>query len=523
MKRKERREGKITRRQFIKTSLAAGGLGLILAHRIPPAMASSQKKNLLYGGFAGDIGNLSPVIRYDNAGGILIRNIFDNLNRVNYKTREMMPELAMEWKNINPLTWQIKLREGVQWHKGYGEMTAEDLVYTWRFHLDSKSWQIRTALWPLDNFKAIGKYAVEVNLKQPFGAFPGVTMGYCGMVIPKKAHQAMGNETFKLNPVGSGPFEFVSLKGNEVVVKKFKNYWGEGLPYLEEVVFRSIPDSHIRVLALQKGEIDFISAPDTKDIPEIKKSGQLVYLSTPGWNWDYQQFNLCLKDFPFQNKLVRQAISYAVDREAIKEEIYHGEATVTDNQIPYGFLGYRPGQLRYPARGDLKKAKELMAKAGSRGYEVEVICSDKDWLRRELELVTAMVSQIGIRYKIRNLDMGSFNNLWMNDKYQQLLEDITIVAPDTDATSWWFNHSKGTNASCYNNPKMDELLDKSRMEIDPKIREPLYHQIADVAVEDAHQIFHVNVNCVRLHKKGLQGFEPSPQMGMEMFGKVSWR
>ena len=218
MKRKERRDGKITRRQFIKTSLAAGGLGLILSHRIPPALASSQKKNLLYGGFSGDPGHLSPVIRHDTAIGIIIRNIFDNLVQPNHETRNMMPELALEWKNLDPLTWRIKLREGVQWHKGYGEMTAEDLVYTWRFHLDSKSFQVQTALWPLDNFKAIGKYAVEVKLKQPFGAFPGVVMGYCGMVIPKKAHQEMGNDTFKLKPVGTGPFEFVSLKGNEVVV-----------------------------------------------------------------------------------------------------------------------------------------------------------------------------------------------------------------------------------------------------------------------------------------------------------------
>jgi ABC-type transport system substrate-binding protein len=98
--------------------------------------------------------------------------------------------------------------------------------------------------------------------------------------------------------------------------------------------------------------------------------------------------------------------------------------------------------LRYPKNGDLEKAKELMAKAGVKGYEVEVICSDKDWLLRELELVAAMVSQIGIKYKIRNLDIGSFNNLWLNRKFEQLLEDITIVAPDQDATVGGFCTAK---------------------------------------------------------------------------------
>src|ERR1700681_2462301 len=119
-------------------------------------------------------------------------------------------------------------------------------------------------------------------------------------------------------------------------------------------------------------------------------------------------------DLPSHNKLVRQAISYAIDREAIVNEIYYGEGTITDNQIPDGFLGYRKGLLRYPKNGDLKKAKELMAQAGVSGYEVEVITNDKDWLRKELELVSAMVSQIGINYKIRYADIGGYNNVWIN-------------------------------------------------------------------------------------------------------------
>ena len=91
-----------------------------------------------------------------------------------------------------------------------------------------------------------------------------------------------------------------------------------------------------------------------------------------------------------------------------------------------------------------------------KGYEVEVITSDKDWLRKELELVAAMVSQIGITYKIKNMDMGGYNNLWLNQRFDQLLEDITLVAPDPDATSWWFLNSMGS-ASAYSNPQMDAL------------------------------------------------------------------
>src|SRR5260221_13014064 len=102
-----------------------------------------------------------------------------------------------------------------------------------------------------------------------------------------------------------------------------------------------------------------------------------------------------------------------------------------------------------------------MVQAGVKGYEVEVITSDKDWLRKELELVAAMVSQIGITYKIKNMDMGGYNNLWLNQRFEQVLEDITLVAPDPDATSWGVMQHKG-NASGYINPARDALLDGPR-------------------------------------------------------------
>ncbi len=182
-------------------------------------------------------------------------------------------------------------------------------------------------------------------------------------------------------------------------------------------------------------------------------------------------------------------------------------------------IGTRPALAPKPTRA---RRKATLAQAGVRGYEVEVITSDKDWLRRELELVAGMVSQIGITYKIRQLDMGSYNNLWLNSKYQQLLEDITIVSPDPDSTVWWFLHSKGSSTNGYNVPEMDTMLDDARAELDPMKREALYHKIVDRDLEDCPKIYHVNVNYVRLHKKGLAGFSPSPQEYIELFTNVRW-
>ena len=220
------------------------------------------------------------------------------------------------------------------------------------------------------------------------------------------------------------------------------------------------------VQAFLNNELDFISHPDpqvAQGHPEELRH-HLSFDAGLDLGLPAVQPGRQFRSPPIQNKLVRQAISYAIDREAIANEIYYGEATPTDNQIPQGYMGHRGHLLRYPKNGDLAKARELMAQAGlSGGYEVEVITSDKDWLRKELELVAAMVSQIGITYKIQNMDMGGYNNLWLNRRYNQLLEDITMNGPDPDATSW--SYLNGQTSRGYDNPKMTRVAHRCALRV----------------------------------------------------------
>jgi peptide/nickel transport system substrate-binding protein len=508
----------ITRRGFTAGAL---GTGLVFGSSRAPALAQGNRE-LRVGMFGGEFGNLSPVVRWDIQSGLILFNLFDGLVQFNFTNGTIEPLMALEWANPDPLTWRIKIREGVQWQKGYGEVTAEDVAYTWNYHLESKSFQVGAALFPVDTVKTDGKNVVEVKTKQPFGAFPGVTMGYGGTIVSQKAHKEMGNDAYSATPVGNGPFQIESKRGTEIVVVKNPTYWRPGFPKLDKVIYRAIPDSTTRLQALTKNELDFVTHPDPKDVAALRKDGKFTVKSTPGSEWDFQQFNLNVHpELPYHNKLVRQAISYAIDREAIVNEIYYGEALATDNQIPAGYMGFRGSMLKYPKNGDLKKAQELMAQAGVKGYEVEVITSDKDWLRKELELVAAMVSQIGITYKIRNLDMGGYNNLWLNHRFDQLLEDITVVAPDPDATSWWFLHSQGV-ASAYKSASMDKMLDGARSELDQAKRAAMYHNIVDVTLEECPLIYHCNTNNIQIYNKRLKGFTPTPQEYMEKLDTVSW-
>ena len=516
------RNGKTTRREILKTAAAGSALAAMQAFPFAPAIAQGARRDLRVGVFGGDFGNLSPVIRLDIQGGLVVYNIFDQLVQIDFASRQIIPWLAESWAHPDPLTWRIKLRNGVKWHRGYGEFQASDVVHTWLYHLESKSFQIGTALFPIDIVKADGKYVVEVKTKQPFGAFPGVTMGYGGLMISEKAHNEIGNQAYSYKPIGHGAYMVEAVRGNEIELVRNPDYWRQGYPKLERIHYRAIPDSSVRLQALMRGEVDFITHPDPREVGEARRNSKYTTVSTPGWNWDYQQFNLKSDaNLPFKNKLLRQAISYVIDREAIVNEIYDGEATITDNQIPSGYLGHRKSPLRYPKNSDLKKARELMAQAGVQGYEVEVITSDKDWLRKELELVAAMVSQIGINYKIRGLDIGGFNNLWLNKRFDQHLEDISLVAPDPDATSWWFLHSEGASSG-FSNSEMDALLDRARSETDPKTREPLYHRIVEMTLEECPTIYHCNVNYIQVFDKRLIGFRPTPQEYFQPHDSTAW-
>src|SRR5260370_28927519 len=132
----------VTRRGF---GAAALGTGLVLGTGRAPALAQG-KRDLRVGVWGGEFGNLSPVIRFDIQGGLILYNLFDGLVNINFKSRAIEPSLALESANPDPLTRRIKLREGVKWQKGFGEMTAEDLAYTWNFHTESKSFQSGAAL-----------------------------------------------------------------------------------------------------------------------------------------------------------------------------------------------------------------------------------------------------------------------------------------------------------------------------------------------------------------------------------------
>jgi peptide/nickel transport system substrate-binding protein len=471
----------------------------------------------------GDPLHLNPIVKLgDPASGLAMWLIYNHMVTVNQDTRELLPDLATQWSRKDDLTWVVKLREGVQFHKEYGEFTAQDVEFNVNYTIETKAG--RSFFYSfVKGAKAVDKYTVEYYLEQPFAPFPYITLPYfAGSMISKKAFDEMGRDTFGRNPVGTGPFVLESWKsGSDMIFKKNPKYWREGRPLLDEVVIKPVPDSYVRNAMLKTGEVDFVLRPDTQNLAEFRADKNFLVFSTPGWNWDYISFNLFDQTLPVAKKEVRQAISYAIDREAIVKNIYYGEAVPDDDPYPSGFLGADPDIQKYPNTADQAKARELLAQAGfPNGFSIKCITSDKDNLRREVQLVADQLGKVGVKVEIQGLDMGTFNTRIKEQKgWEMALEDIDIACADSDAGVYWFLRSGTTAWRGHIHPELDSLLDKGRSSFDEKERAGIYRRVTELVQDEAPYIYINHINYVRLAKKGLVGYVPGPQED----GTLGWQ
>jgi peptide/nickel transport system substrate-binding protein len=467
--------------------------------------------------------NLNPMYhKSDISMNRVVSNIFEPLLEWDLENRKSIPCLATEWQQKDPKTWIFKLRKGVQFQKGFGEMTAEDVAFTANYIIQ-KNTPTKFLFDYVKEAVVIDKYTVQYNLERPHAPFllsAASVVG--GMIVCKKAFEKKGPEVFNRDPVGTGPYEFGEwIAGDRIVLRKFEGYWDKGKPHIEKLVFKVVPESYTAETMFRAGEIDFLPQPEFKDIEKLKKLAQVEVQSIGAANWDYITFDC--KKTPFNKKEIRQAISYAIDRQAIVDSVYYGWAVPTDNPLPSGFLGAGPDLQRYPKRADLTKAKELLTKAGyPNGFTTTVITSSKENLRKSTQIAAEQLKKVGIICKIEQLDMATYvKRTSRASDFEMELEDIGIMSPDPDSCFWWFHHTGTTRMHGHENPVTDKLLEEGRAEQDPAKRAKIYHDVNKQILEESPYVYIAHVAKVNLFNKALKGFKIN-QLETDLKFKEAW-
>ncbi len=465
--------------------------------------------------------------------------IFDRLVDVLYdrtgKSIVHVPMIATGWKNEDEgKTFIFDIRQGVQWHKGYGELTAEDVA--WNVNDTVQKQRARVSVYYfVKNAEVLSKYQIAIYLEEPFAPFLS-TIAYQGMsVIPKAAYEQIGHEGFGRNPVGSGPFVFKEwLEGNYVKLVKNENYWRKGLPLVDEIIYKPMPDNFTKTQALLNDELDIIDACDYKDIPSLEANPDITVNRVDGWNFDFLSFRIdkllaAGEDSPFSDVRVRQAVNYAVDRQEIVDNVYYGYARPTCLPLMPHDLGYTTKKY-FPDRADLTKAQQLLDDAGySEGFSVTVITGNKSNLLREIQIVQAQLAKVKISIEIESMELGAWvSKYWIPfDEKTFIMShgDVDRVTDDSDSGMWWFYYPETIGWTGLDTVATGaaKLLEEARTTLDPAVRHQKYQEVLDIVIPQSEYVYLVTRQMVQPTRKRVRNFYPKPKENFYQFDEVYLR
>jgi peptide/nickel transport system substrate-binding protein len=506
-------------------------LGMTVAAML--AVGTAHADTTLVISMAADPTGLDPEAVLNNTSGFVMATIYDGLIRYKPGTVEVEPGLAQSWDiSSDGLTYTFHLRKGVKFQDGT-PFNARALIATLDRQLDKNDPNYIAKSGPVQNmadftygavasYRAIDDNTVEMTLKQPSAALlASLAMVWNGVVSPTAV--AKYGKQFRNHPVGSGPFIFHEWRErDEVVLDANPNYW-KGKPKVDHLVFKEYPDPQAALLALKRGEVQIMGDVATPVIPSIRSDPNLVLLTQPGLAVNGMAMPNDVP--PFNDKRVRQALNYAVDKAAIDKALYGGLATPMVSPLPEAQWGFDKTMKGYPY--DPAKAKQLLAAAGVKpGLKVELLAynTSRGYNPAGADLAVALqgyFQKVGIEADVRKLDIGAFLSTVRSGKYQGMfLAGFSGDNGDPDnfmSSLFDARQMPVGDTSHYKNDKVETLLSEAASTPDLAKRVALYQTIQRQIWDDAPWVFVNSVLQVRAERKEVKGFQLNPtQMFFDM-------
>jgi peptide/nickel transport system substrate-binding protein len=392
----------------------------------------------------------------------------------------MGPALAESWRESpDGLTYEFTLRQGLKFHNG-DPCTAEDVKFSFERYKGTGAKELRAKV---KSVEVVDPRMVRFVLHEPwpdFMTFYGTTATAAGVVVPKKYLEQVGDEGFKKQPIGLGPYRFVShTPGVELVLEAYEGYWRK-VPHVKRLTFKGIPEGTTRLAMLKKGEADFAAALDGPVAEEVQRDPTLQLVDT-------RHASIFWIEFPDQwdpksvwaDKRVRLAVNHALDRQAINEAACLGFCPPAGVIVPR-VMDY--ALQTEPTEYNPKKARQLLAEAGyPNGFDAGELVPIPPFFTLA-EAVVNYLNAIGIRVQMRTMERAAFLAAWREKKLRGLF--ITAVGASGNAATRAeaFFYSKGTYA--YGGyPDLDALFEQQAKERDRTQREALLHRLQQLSIE----------------------------------------
>jgi peptide/nickel transport system substrate-binding protein len=465
-----------------------------------------------------DIENLDPATITSVTDGQVAWNLYDSLMFVDLKTGELSAGLAKEYSaSEDGLTYTFKLHEGVQFHKGYGEMTSEDVKFTIDRILDPET-QARNAkfLKSIKEVRAVDPYTVEIELTQVDPLFLDNLAQYWTGIISKKAYEEKGDD-FKTDPIGTGPFVFDSWKPQTATILLKNPDWYRQEVKIDRVKLVPIPEPSTMYLAFENGDIDIIQVTDPQRLQQYSENENFQIARVPGYIVRFIGIHNEMK--PFDDVKVRQALMYGFDRETLINSVLEGLSQPATGPIPPNVKGYESDVTTYPY--DPEKAKALLAEAGyPNGFDVKMTIPNIDRFIIPSTTFQADMKKIGINVEIEIMETAAYLEKTREGAFPLFSHSKGQTAvPDVVLSSLFHSDNKapGDNLTFYDNPDVDAWLEELSSTMDEAKRAELLSKIQKQLAEDVTYLFIDHEEQIFATSSRVKDFIATPTRSLQVF------
>ncbi|MTI47114.1 MAG: ABC transporter substrate-binding protein [Firmicutes bacterium] len=472
-------------------------------------------------GLAGDAYSLDPYPLNETLTNAINNHLYDSLIEPD-KDLQPVPALAEDWNvSEDAKVWTFYLRKGVKFHNG-NDFTSDDVIYSFdRSKVDMSAFKY--CLSTVESYKKVDDYTVEVITKDPNALLLAHLKDL--MILDKETCEGKDDEWIALNPNGTGRYKFVEhVRGDRVVFERNNNFWGE-LPEATKVTFKPITNEGTRTANMMSGAVDLIVDVPVRDVDMLKTqdnitiasipSLRVIYLNLAGWTDNPSpDADMPLEapdgSNPLKSIKVREAIYRAINEDEIISKIMNGYAIPATTYIPEGFNGYNPDVERLEFNPDL--AEELLDEAGyprqSDGHRFTItLDASNDRYVNDGDIATAIASyleKVGIKVNLNLMSrsifftyIGSTNKEgdnshflmsgWADSGGESALMGLDMVY-SMSQDGYIKDGYGGVNRGYYQNPDIDELIDKAMATAETEERDQLMQQVWKMAADDISYI-----------------------------------
>jgi len=449
--------------------LRAALLGTALAVSAASLAQAQPAPTLRVGMAAQDVGRLDPHFAVSTIDRVVVAWMFSGLVRFrpgSIDPAEIEPDLAERWESSQDgRTWTFHLRRGVQFHAGFGELTADDVVFSIRKAANSQTSAFAADFRAFERVEAVDPYTVRIVLRDNVPSLLGILTNYSGgFIVSRRAVEQRGAD-FVRQPVGTGPFALERVTPNQSAELVAHQQYFRGSPQLGRISYRFIPSDASRDLAFQNRELDLnYGRADQNWINRTRQiPGAVVDVFEPG---ELAILNLNTRQPPFNDIRVRQAVAHAVNRAELIR--FRGQDVTREAQslVPRGYLGFAPQQL---VPHDPNRARQLLAEAGHpQGLTVRVIHTQLPEMLNMMQVVQQQLRRSGITLDLQVVEHATF--------HQQIRQDLSPLVyysaarfpvADIYLTQFWHGRSRVQTPTAVTNfshcDQADQQIDAARV------------------------------------------------------------